>query len=312
MTARQILATAAEWTLRTAAVREARAGIVSLDERRAHALRQARLLLEVASQVRFPVGRLPKGSRPAALVVMYRDAIYWALAARRPGGAPPPPDLDALWAEQDTVELERIAGGPAALAAARRVLLETPTSRALDTSTEDAARAGELAVALVGDLDAARKRTSKLRAQRWMRILLVLVALGVLAAGVARLIRGGDLAASAKLRVSSSLSNCATDPGCYTMLFHTENENNPWVELDLGAPKKIRTIEVINRTDCCSERAVPLVVEGSNDRKLWTPIARRDTEFTTWTATFAPRVVRYVKLSVPRTTPFHLRDIVIR
>jgi hypothetical protein len=96
------------------------------------------------------------------------------------------------------------------------------------------------------------------------------------------------------------------------MLFHTEAESSPWVELDLGAPKTIRRVEVTNRTDCCTDRAIPLVIEASTDRTQWTLLGRRDTDFATWTASFPPRVARYVKLSVPRHTSFHLQDVVIR
>jgi len=312
MNARRIVGTAAEWTFRTAAVREARAAIGSLDERRAAALRQARLLLEVTSLVRFPAGRLPKGSRPAALVGLYREAIYWALAARRSRQGEPPPGLAALWAEQDEGELAVLAGGAPVLAAARRVLLETPAARALDVSAADAAHVAALAQGLMGDIDAARERTSKLVTQRWLRILLMVVVLGLLAAGVLRLVQGRNLAAGAKIRVSSMLASCPNDPICNVMLFHTETESNPWVELDLGAAKKIRRIEVTNRRDCCQDRQVPLVIETSTDRKQWSPLARRDTDFAIWSPEFAPRVARYVKLWVPKTTQFHLHDVVIR
>jgi hypothetical protein len=314
MSARQMFGTATEWTFRTAAVREARAAVASLysDDKRAIALRQARLVMEVAARVQHPAGRLPKGSRPAALLGLYRDAIYWALAARRPSDAPPPPDLEALWAGDDNDDLARLAGGAAALAAARRALLETPASRALDVSAEDAAAAGTLATALVGELDAARTRTSRLVAQRWLRILLILAALLGVVLGVLRLIEGANLASGAKLRVSSSYPSCATDPICSAMLFHTESEYNPWVELDLGAPKTIHRVEITNRVDCCTERAIPLVVETSTDRVQWKPAGRRDSDFSTWTAEFAPRIARYVKLSVPRNTAFHLQDVAIR
>jgi hypothetical protein len=312
MTARQILGNATEWTFRTAAVRQARAAVASLSERRAQALRQARLNMEVASRVQHPAGRLPKGSRPAALVGLYRDAVYWALAARRPDDAAPPPRLETLWDEDDGDELARLAGGSAALAAARRVLLETPVSDALDVSAQDAAAAGALATGLVGDLDAARIRASRLIGQRWIRILVIVAALVALVLGVQRLMEGANLAAKAKLRVSSSFATCATDSLCSGMLFHTETEYNPWVEFDLGAPKTVHRVELTNRTDCCTERAVPLVIETSTDHAQWKPAGRRETDFSTWTAEFPPRTARYVKLSVPRNTTFHLQDVAIR
>ena len=312
MTARQIMSTATEWVFRTASVRAARAGIVSLGTRRERALGQARLLLEVASRVKFPVERLPKGRRPAVLVGLYRDAITCALAAQYPGDDPPPQDLRALWADCAPGELARAAGGPAALDAASRVLFDTSPAHALDISAQDAAAAGALATGLVGDLDAGRNRLYRLIAQRWLRVLLVVAVLFALGAGVRRLLRGPDLASNVTLRVSSSWNGCANDPPCAALLFHTDPEPNPWAELDLGAPKMIQRIEVTNRPDCCGERAMPLIVESSTDRTNWTSVGQRDTEFQTWKLSFKPRLARYVKLRVPRNTAFHLKDVAIR
>jgi hypothetical protein len=312
MTARQILSTATEWMFRTASVRAARAGVVSLGPRRERALSQARLLLEVASRVRFPVERFPKGRRPAVLVALYRDAITCALAAQRPDDDPPPQDLQALWADAAPGDLARAAGGAAALETASRVLFEVPPWSSLDISARDADAAGALAKGLTGDVDAAQNRLDRLIAQRWLRIVLVVGVLLALALGVGRLRRGPDLAANAALRVSSSWAGCASDPPCSALLFHTDPEPNPWAELDLGAPKMIRRIDISNRTDCCSERAVPLIVESSTDRTSWTPVGRRDTEFQSWTLTFKPRLARYLKVRVPKSTAFHLKDIAIR
>ena len=312
MTARQLLSTATEWMFRTASVRAARAGIATLEPRRERALGQARLLLEIASRVRFPVERFPKGRRPAVLVSLYRDAITCALAAQRPGDDPPPRDLQALWAAAAPGELARAAGGTATLDAASRVLFEVPASGALDISAREADAAGALAKGLARDVDAAQHRLDRLIAQRWVRIVLVVGVLLALALGVRRLLRGPDLAANAALRLSSSWSGCASDPPCTALLFHTDPEPNPWAELDLGAPKTIRRIEISNRTDCCSERAVPLIVESSTDRTNWTSLGRRETEFQSWTLTFKPRLARYVKVRVPKSTAFHLKDIAIR
>ena len=311
MTARQILSTATEWMFRTASVRAARAGVADLGPRRDRELGQARLLLEVASRVKFPVERLPKGRRPAVLVGLYRDAITCALAAQHPGDHPPQ-DLRALWADCGPGELARAAGGAAALDAASRVLFDVPPSRSLDVSAQDAAAVGALAKGLVGDLDAARTRLDRLIAQRWLRIVLVVGVLLALGLGVRRLVGGPNLASGASLRLSSSWSGCAGDPPCAALMFHTDPEPNPWVELDLGAAKMIRQIEISNRTDCCSERAVPMFVESSTDRTNWTSVGQRETEFQSWTLTFKPRLARYVKLRVTRNTAFHLKDIAIR
>src|SRR5689334_11017378 len=49
-----------------------------------------------------------------------------------------------------------------------------------------------------------------------------------------------------------------TDPAAYGLLFHTRSEREPWVELDLGEARGVRSIDIQNRTDCCADRAVPL------------------------------------------------------
>jgi hypothetical protein len=99
---------------------------------------------------------------------------------------------------------------------------------------------------------------------------------------------------------------------CSGILFHTNDEANPWAELDLGAPKKFHRIEVTNRDDCCAERAVPLIVETSTDGSHWAEVGRRDKEFSTWTLTFPAQKARYIKFRVPRTTVLHLKQVAVR
>jgi len=103
-----------------------------------------------------------------------------------------------------------------------------------------------------------------------------------------------------------------SDPPCPALMFHTDDQDNPWVEVDLGSVKTIRRIEVNNRTDCCSDRAIPAVVEVSVDRTKWTQVGRREDEFRSWAIKFQPRSARYVKVSVPRRTTFHLKSVAVR
>jgi hypothetical protein len=123
---------------------------------------------------------------------------------------------------------------------------------------------------------------------------------------------GPDLAKGKPFRTSSSWAGCPGDEGCMMQLFHTDPENQPWVEFDLGKEMKVRRIEVRNRNDCCADRSVPLVAEVSNDRVTWTEVAKREKDFATWTAKFPRTKARYVRLRVPRHTVFHLKEVVIR
>ena len=97
MDARAIPRQLIEWIFRPGALREARSGLRAGDDPREVAARQARLLLEVARRTAEPADALPPGAQPAVMVGLYRDVIYWALAARRADVNPPPTELRALW-----------------------------------------------------------------------------------------------------------------------------------------------------------------------------------------------------------------------
>lgn len=304
-----------EWIFRPAALREARAGLRAPDDPREAAARQARLLLEVARRTAEPAESLPAGAQPAVLLGLYRDAIYWALAARRADRDPAPADLRALW---DASNPQLGAASPPdneESAALRRALLDDYTPRGLDVSAKDAARARAFAEALVWDMDAPRRRVGQVFAQRWLRVALAgAVLLALLIAARAWMV-GPNLAAGRPYRLSSTFSGwagCLANNGCSGLMFHTETENDPWIEIDLGAPKKVSRVEVINRGDCCADRAVPLVAEVSTDRLKWTQVARREEPFGTWKASFPAHVARYVRLRATRHTVLHLQGVVVR
>jgi hypothetical protein len=96
------------------------------------------------------------------------------------------------------------------------------------------------------------------------------------------------------------------------MFFHTTEEDKPWVEIDLGAPQKFSRVEVVNREDCCPERAVPLVIEVSDDQKNWRDVARRTEVFREWETTFNQVSARYVRARVDRRSVLHLVRLTVR
>jgi hypothetical protein len=113
MTARNVFASIYEWIFRSAALRDARAAIPSPKEDQGRAVQQARLLVEVGRRVAEPVEKLPVGSENAVLMSVYREAVYWGLAAARPGSAPA--DVAAAWAEAAPDRLHAVSPDPAAL-----------------------------------------------------------------------------------------------------------------------------------------------------------------------------------------------------
>ncbi len=54
--------------------------------------------------------------------------------------------------------------------------------------------------------------------------------------------------------------------------FHTQLEDNPWWEVDLGDIRSLREIRVFNRLDACFDRARHLTVQISNDGKAWSEV----------------------------------------
>jgi hypothetical protein len=310
--ARQVLSHSTEWVLRSRALRAARAEVIPRGDRRDHAIRQARLLLEVARRVAEPVERLPQGSRTAVRLGLIRDAVYWVLVGTRSGAGDQPTNLEAAWADADPERLRRVARDDIAFESLKRTLVEQPRPEPLDVAEEDVAAARAFAEGLLGELDGPRRRLDRTLFQRWWRLSLLALVLVLAGLGVRKLALGGNLLAGKPMRVSSSWVGCTQDAGCQSVLFHTEPESNPWVEFDMGAPKTFKRLEVTNRSDCCSERAIPLIAEISTDRTSWKEIGRKDTEFSTWTLKFPPKTARYLKLRIPRHSTFHLKDVALR
>jgi hypothetical protein len=54
--------------------------------------------------------------------------------------------------------------------------------------------------------------------------------------------------------------------------FHTNNDPNPWWQVDLGGEAGITEIIVYNRLDCCAERSRTMSALISDDGQNWTPI----------------------------------------
>ena len=183
---------------------------------------------------------------------------------------------------------------------------------ALEATADDVVPVAAFAASAVAQLEAPRRRADRILFRRWSRFAAVAATLVLAFVGVRAATLGPNLVADNHFRTSSSWSGCAANPPCLDLLFHTDHQSSPWVEFDLGEPKTFRRIEVSNRTDCCSERAVPLVAEVSNDRVKWTEVARQDAEFSSWTAKLKSTKARYVRLRVPRDTVFHLKAVAIR
>ncbi|MFO0597361.1 MAG: discoidin domain-containing protein [Myxococcaceae bacterium] len=168
-----------------------------------------------------------------------------------------------------------------------------------------------VAWAAVDKLDGPRRQAER---KRWTRVaLFTLLAVGAFSIVLAvvsairhRPLEPGLLVGK-PVRTSSKLGR---DWGSTKLLFHTDLEANPWAEWDLGQPTKLHEVVVTNRSDCCDERAIPLVVEVSDDQANWKEVARRTDRFdATMRLPFDEVTARYLRLRIARTSFLHLEAV---
>lgn len=311
-----------EWIWRRGALRQARSRLIPRSAPYEAALNQARLLMEVARRVAEPVESLPAGSRPAVLATLYRDAAFWALSAERaahgagsvsePALDPAPADLRQMWGTVPPERLLAAAGGETAVEELRTVLVERSPDALLATTPDEVARGRAFVDAILWNLEAPTRAVEHVQVQRWTRMLLVLLVLAGVALGIRTLVRGPNLVKARVFKLSSVYPDCTPPRQCGDIFFHTMHQENNWIDFDLGSVKAVHQVEVTNRSDCCQERAIPLIVEVSVDDKQWIQVARRDTDFSFWKASFPKQKARYVRLRVPRMSALHFDDVAVR
>lgn len=299
----------AEWLLLRKRLSGVRAAAGNLTAAREQDIRRARNLTEIADWI---LESAESASQLAALS-LYREAFYWLFA-------PEPPSPVAMTAVFDAAPremLESAAGGCAALARMRTALAEQDfvASARLPSGEQRVAAqaASEFVKSLVQQVreqteGRSSRRLARLRGRRVAIVSLALVAVLSLAGLAAKVfIRPPDLAKGKPWTTNSSLRTVLPA----NLMFHTAlpHEMNPWFEIDLGTPQRIRSLYVRNRTDCCQDRTTPLLAEISFDRATWTTVALREGYFITWTPSFSPSDARYVRLRVPRVSALHLEEV---
>jgi F5/8 type C domain len=128
---------------------------------------------------------------------------------------------------------------------------------------------------------------------------------------------GADISINKPWRASSAYVGHTTEgrkPERPTdvMFFCTNEDDSPWWQVDLSTLRTIDRITLVNRGDCCAERATPLAIEVSSDGNSWREVIRRDETFRTWRAKFKPTQARYVRLRALRRTFLHMKDVRIQ
>jgi hypothetical protein len=107
----------------------------------------------------------------------------------------------------------------------------------------------------------------------------------------------------ARHRIYESLPN---------LFFHTNEQSEPYVDIDLGRVRAVDRVVVVNRYDCCYERARGLKLLTSLDGESFTRVAERDPRsiFRRWDVSIPQTRARYVRLQLPGDKRIlHLADV---
>lgn len=317
-----------EWFTRRDALAVGRSDPRTLDARQKELCERARGAFSVADRIAPVSGATvpledvgDEVSRTLLALSLLRDSVTWSLAAD--GKSLPADVASALDARQ--AELAAASGGADSLARVRRVLFEQTLERATRSSAElnaDLAALRTLASALLEGLERRATVIERATAQRVTRIAgAVLAALCVgFGARTYAVARRPDLVPGAHWRSSSGDLGWGTSgigrSGARgvgaNLFFCTHQQSNPWVEFDLGRVAPVSRVVINNRSDCCQDRAAPLVIEVRDDHGNWHEIARRDDTFASWDKTFLfSHRARFVRLRVARDSIFHLASVEI-
>jgi hypothetical protein len=294
---------------------------------------RARVAAEVGQRTLNPTEPWPSGDATHVAAALFAESIAWSLraAAAKPSkieaGEPWPAEAPT------TSELaELLDGNRTSLAAAARddsaqlarvqvALLERVFERPSLSAREReriARELGAVAVRLMLTQSRPLSTLDFLRLQRWRRVGTVLLLLLALVGAGAQLkaLREAraNLAAGKPWKTSSAHEQGCISPAqrCDQVtgyFFHTREESSPWIEVDLSSEQLISRVQVHNRADCCTERAVPLVVEVSTDHTHWQEVQRRTQPFTKWKASFPATSARWIRFRVPRRSYLHLSEV---
>ena len=93
--------------------------------------------------------------------------------------------------------------------------------------------------------------------------------------------------------------------------FHTREDDEPWLSIDLGKAQTVTAVELRNRLDCCRDRALGVSVElGKNAQSMFSVAKYSAPEpFRTWRVAVLPTVARFVRIVGTPHQSLHLSDV---
>src|SRR5688572_6464040 len=273
---------------------------------------RARLSAEVAARALKPGDSFLKGRADALACELYRQSIHWSLKAQEVARCEQS-SQSGVEPSRFGAELESAVGADLTRTFADFSML-SPAEQA-----ESARRLGAAADALLGSAATTKREIDRVWLKRTVRMgvcmFAVVTGLGSWWALRSRMEESQDLALGRSWRASSELSGAGCRSPAQTCregpdyFFHTQEEERPWLEIDLGAPQSVAAVRVVNRKDCCRERATPLAVEVATTPNRFREVARFVEPITDRTLEFGPVPARYVRVRAVEKTFLHLSPV---
>jgi hypothetical protein len=307
------------WFWQRDTIRESQKQVAAKSHRRTKLEQYAMTSAEAGDRALHPVTPLRSGSGEVVSALLHKESIRATLLAlgSSVGGL----------AEDEALRAEVTRALPQSVSFER--LCEFVIERSNIDEVEGnlrvrSAEAEALAGAARALLEVARtpeRRLQQAFARRFLRtsvtVLLLVLAVILGAEAGARVARGPNLAEGKPWRASSTYRGFSAEAGICDgnktrIFFHTNREQEPWVELDLGEPTLIERVDVRNRRDCCRDRSSPLAIEGSLDGQDWQELGRQTEPFSKWTLEFGPMKARYVRAKALKRTFLHLESVEVR
>jgi hypothetical protein len=286
----------------------ARAAVRGYGERQGE---RVRALFAAATARADAANAVSEPQRTAAALVLHREAarlyLAAALVARDADAA-----VDELRIEDAATRLEALGEPVPEAVRATFALFAKPDLLALDLEGEAAALARQDAEATTDWLRArVEARTpERLFVSRVLRALGALLVLSFAARVVWQWAFAPKNLALGAIAIASSRYPGTPDPqalvdGDRSTAYgaHTQVENEPWVQIDLGRPVRMKRVRVWSRTDGYQDESLPIVLEtGDGPQGPWTERARKTDSFSeaSWDAELGGVTAQRIRFRLPR------------